>query len=53
MWTHKIKIVKKNQCPKFISHGGASLLKFLGRNIMSTAFDQNKIRPFCILQISF
>ena len=32
MWTHEIKIVMKNQCPRSISHGGASLLKFSGRN---------------------
>ena len=32
MWTHKIKIVKKNQRPRSISQGRASVLKFLGRN---------------------
>ena len=30
--THEIKIVKKNQRPRSISQGGASLLKFSGRN---------------------
>ena len=32
MWTQKIKTVKKNQFPRSISHSGASLLKFSGRN---------------------
>ena len=32
MWSHKIKIVKKSQCTRLIAHGGASLLKVLGRN---------------------
>ena len=32
MWIHKTKIVKKNQRPRSISQGGASLLKFSGRN---------------------
>ena len=32
MWTHKIALVKRNQRHRVISHGGASLLKFSGRN---------------------
>ena len=32
MRTHKIKFVKRNQRPRSISQGGASLLKFSGRN---------------------
>ena len=36
MWTHKIKIVRKKiQCPESIFHGGASLLKFSGRNAIA------------------
>ena len=32
MWIHKLKIVKRNQRPSSISHGGASQLKISGRN---------------------
>ena len=32
MWTHEIKIVKKNHRPRSISGGGASLLKFSSKN---------------------
>ena len=32
MRTHKIKIVKKNQRPRSISHGNETLLKLSGKN---------------------
>ena len=53
MLTHTIEILRKinNQCPRSISHGGASLLKFSSRNSIALFLNKTYFTYFAHVSV--
>ena len=51
MWTIKIKIVNKNQCPRSKSHGSALLLKFSDKNIIAQFLTRTNFIHFTYFRV--